>query len=263
MKTRNAMALTGLNTANPEIKIAHMERTKLGLQPGMMKTAAALFLLVISTLTASAQKFTVLSTLSKYGIDASILNASTTQQPEDYAYDFKQTTITAGKQNTTVAKFDPSSPKEEQWTVVSVDGKSPSKSETNTFRKNQAKQSTSDQTDESSYKIEKESPDHLVISYKPDPNAVPKDAAFMKDCRSYMTINLKTKKLEQVQVLNEKPVKIKILNAEKFDIVMKFNWNDQAKRYFCLSQNLNMQAKFMGQPVTVETITEYSNYSKK
>lgn len=263
MKKTNAMTLTDLNSANQEIKIANTDRTKLGLQQGMRKALVALFVLVGSALTVSAQKSVVSDAFSKHGLDASLLNPESLQQPEDYAYDFKQTTITAGKQTTIVAKFDPSNAKEEQWTVVSVDGKSPSKSEINTFRKNQAKQSSSDLADDASYKIEKESGDYLVVSYKLNPGSIPKDAPFMKDCRSYLTINLKTKKLEQAQVLNEKPVKIKILSADKFDIVTKYSRNDQAKRYFAVNQTLNMQAKFMGQAVTVETTTEYSNYTKK
>ncbi|MEJ2904940.1 hypothetical protein [Pedobacter panaciterrae] len=245
------------------LKEAGNKKTKFELQSRRKKTLIALFLLVTCSLTVSAQKSAVLSALSKYNIDASILNADNIQQPEDFAFDFKQTTVTAGKQIVTIAKYDPSGPKEEQWTVVSVDGKSPSKGDINTFRKNQSKEVKSTQTDESSYKVEKESADYLMISYKIDQASIPKDAAFMKDCRSYMTINLKTKKIEQVQVINEKPVRIKILNAEKFDLVIKYTKNDQSKRYLPVSQELNMLAKFIGQEVTVQTITEYSNYTKK
>lgn len=227
------------------------------------KMMLTLFLLVTMTVTASAQKQGVLDAFSKYGIDTSILNDDNLQQPVDYAFDLKQTTVAADKETTIVAKFDPSGSKDEQWTVVSVDGKSPSKSDINTFRKNHGKQPASAKTDESSYKIEKETPDYLVISYKQDAASIDKDAAFMKDCRLYMTVNLKTRRLEKVQAINEKPLKIKILKAEKLDLVMKYNWNEQAKRYFSSSEDLNILAKFLGQSLTVKTITEYSNYIKK
>jgi len=78
-----------------------------------------------------------------------------------------------------------------------------------------------------------------------------------------MTINLKTKKLEQVQTLNEKPVKVNILTADKFDIVLKYKWNDQAKQFVPVNENLTMEAKFIGQATNIQTITEYSNYVKK
>lgn len=244
-------------------KVMTSEKVKSQLQGCGKTVLSALFLLVVGTFSASAQKSAVLDAFSKHGIDASILNMENTQEPENFAYDFKQTTITAGKTSVTVAKFDPSSPKEEQWTVVSIDGKTPSKGDINTFRKNQVKPQTASKADDSSYKIEKESGDQLVISYKVDPATIAKDAAFMKDCRSYMTINLKTKKLEQVQALNEKPVKIKILNADKLDLVVKYVKNEEAKRYFPVYQDLNIQAKFIGQAVNVQTTTEFSNYTKK
>ena len=229
----------------------------------MKTTHVMAFLLMITTFTASAQKSTVLSAFSKHGIDAGILNADNLQQPVDYAFDLKQTTITTGKQTVIMAKFDPKGPKDEQWTVVTVDGKAPSKSDINGFRKNQNKQAASNQPEEASFRLEKETPDHLVVSFKQDPGTISKDAAFLKDCRLYMTINLKTKKLEQLQAVNEKPVKINILNADKLELVTKYIKIDQGQRYFPMHQDLNISAKFMGQAVNVQTITEYANYTKK
>lgn len=227
-----------------------------------MKVLFPLLLLMSIMLRVSAQKPVVLEIFSKYGIDPAILNSDELKRPDGYAFDFKQTVATAGKQTVTVAKFDPSSPNGEQWTVVSLDGKTPSKGELNSFRKNQVISATP-KPDDSSYKIEKENQDYLQISFKLDPNSIPKDAAFMKDCKSYLTVNLKTKKLEQSQIINEKPVKIKILTAEKFEGISKYNWNAQEKRYLITAEEVNIQAKFMGQAVNVQTSTAYTNYTRK
>lgn len=249
-----------LNFSNQEIE--NDGKIKSGLQDCAKQTLLVFALLMIFALTASAQKSAVLDAFSKHGIDAGILNDGSLMPPTDFSYDFSQTTTTAGKTISTTAKFDASAPKQEQWTVISADGKTPSKSDINSFRKNHSKQ-TPAPAEESSYKVEKETPDYLVISYKQNPDPADKEAAVLKDCRQYMTVNLKTKKLEKVQTLNEKPLKIKILSAEKFDLVTTYNWNEQAKRYFAVNENLNILAKFMGQTIPVQTITEYSNYSKK
>ncbi|ASZ12586.1 hypothetical protein KTO58_11595 [Chitinophaga pendula] len=241
----------------------NIDKMKNRLQVPGIKQVVALSLLVTSTLTVSAQKSVVLDAFSKYGIDASLLEPTTLQQPTDYAYDLKATSTAAGKQTVTMAQYDPSKPAEERWTVVSVNGQSPSRGEVNSFRKEHAKPASSSRADDASYKIDKETADYLLISYKQDPTSLPKDASFMKDCRMYMTINLKTKKAEQSQVLNEKPVKIKMLTAEKFEIMVKYNWNSEAKRYFTVSEALDMQAKFLGQTANVETASAYSNFAKK
>lgn len=261
MKNTNAMTLA--NSEVGTIGVADYKQKKFEVEGRMIKTLLILFILVVSTLHVSAQKTVVLDAFSKHGIDAGILSPANLQEPDDYAFDFRQTTIAANKTTVTIAKFDPSGPKEEQWTVISVNGKSPSKGDISSFRKNKVKEGASGQADDASYKIEKESADYLVVSYKPNATTVSKDAAFMKDCRLYMTINLKSCKLEQVQALNEKPLKIKILNAEKLDLITKYSYNGQAKRYFPVNEDLNIQAKFMGQAVNVQTVTERSNFTKK
>lgn len=273
MKKVKATALTILarGATNPAAvpgelahKITGIGKTIIGWQSISIKSLLVIFLLAVSTYTVSAQKSVVVAALSKHGIDAGILDPQTMQQQDDYAFDLKFTSTTAGKQTVTLAKFDPSNPESERWTVVSVDGKSPSRAEINSFRKNHSKQQpVTTRADDSSYKIDKETADYLLVSYKQDPASTPKDAGFMKDCRFYLTINLKTGKAEQVQAINEKPVKIKILNAEKFELTVKYSWNDQAKRYFTINEDLNMLAKFLGQTTTVETVSEYTNYTKK
>lgn len=237
--------------------------TKFELLDHSMKILLAFFLLVTVTLTASAQKSIVLDALSKYSIDANILHVANIKRPDDYSFELKRTTIAAGKEGITIAKFDPSNAVEEQWTVVSIDGKSPSRSEIKTFRKNQNKESGPTKPDETSYRIEKETPEQLIISYKIDPGSLSKDNTFLKDCRNYMTIDLKSKKLLQAQSINEKPVRIKILNAEKLNLVIKYSWNDQAKQYLPINESLIIDAKFLGQTANVQTISEYSNYVKK
>jgi len=222
-----------------------------------------LFLMMLFASTISAQKSKISDVFFKYGIDSSVLNPEKTKRPDNYAFDFKQTVITSASEAVTIAKFDPANAETERWTVVSVDGKSPSKSAINTFRKNQNKPSPVLQADDASYKIEKESADQLVISYKFDPSSLNKENGFIKDCRFYMTINLKSKKLDQIETLNEKPVKINILTADKFDLVVKYKWDDQSRQYLPVNEKLRMEAKFIGQATNVDTITEYSNYIKK
>lgn len=239
-----------------------MTKSNLGLK-NYKSNAVILFFLVMFASSVSAQKSKVLDVFFKYGIDSSILNPEKTKRPDNLAFDYKQTVITSAKETETIAKFDPSLSGAEQWSVVSIDGKSPSKSAVNSFRKNQSKASTTTPTDDSTYKIEKETPDQLVISYKVDPSNLTKENAFVKDCKFYMTINLKTKKLDQIQTINEKPVKVNILTADKLDILLKYKWNEEAKQFVPVSENLTMEAKFIGQATNIQTITEYSNYQKK
>lgn len=251
MEKTKVMARTDFNNSKTNNEIQNRTNTLI------------LFFLVLFTATVSAQKSKVMDAFFKYGIDSGILNPEKTKRPDNYAFDFKQTIITSASEAVTIAKFDPANSGAERWTVVSVDGKTPSKSAVNTFRKNQSKESPALKADDASFRIEKETADQLVISYKLDPSSLNKENGFIKDCRFYMTINIKSKKMDQIQTLNEKPVKVAILTADKFDLVVKYKWDDLAKQYLPVHEKLTMEAKFIGQAANVETITEYSNYIKK
>lgn len=227
-----------------------------------MKKLFSILILTASVLSALAQKQAVLDAFSKHGIDPAILEPKIKERPDNYAFDLKYSTITSGKESVTLAKYDPTKAEDDRWTVISVKGKAPSASEIKSFKKNHSKQPVTAKTDDATYLVEKETPDYLVISYKQDPTSIPQEAQFMKDCRQHLTINLKTKKMEKLQSLNEKPLKIKIFNAEKLDLVVKYVWNEKEGRYFTESEDLNLIVKFLGQLAPMETLSEYSNYKK-
>ncbi|OXA67819.1 hypothetical protein B0A67_21670 [Flavobacterium aquidurense] len=251
MEKTKVMTLAGFNTSTTNGALQNRINTLI------------LFSLVLVASTVSAQKSKVMDVFFKYGIDSGVLNPEKTKRPDNYAFDFKQTIITSASEGITIAKFDPANSGPERWTVVSIDGKTPSKSAVNTFRKNQSKESPALKVDDASFRIEKETADQLVISYKVEAASLNKENGFIKDCRFYMTINIKSKKMDQIQTLNEKPVKVAILTADKFDLVVKYKWDDQAKQYLPVHEKLIMEAKFIGQATNVETITEYANYTKK
>ncbi|UOE52538.1 hypothetical protein MTO98_15790 [Mucilaginibacter sp. SMC90] len=227
------------------------------------RSLVTLLVMISSGMIASAQKSVVADVLSKHGIDQSVLEPANLRVPDDYSYTVKESTTTNGKTKEVVAKFDPSQQGDEQWTVISVDNNLPSRSDINSFRKNKAKKQSANKTDDASFKIEKDAADQIVFSYKADASSISKDAEFLKDCRVFVTINTGTKQPERQQIKNEKPVKLGPLKADRFEVVTNFIKKDPGARYFPASESVSMDSKFLGQAVSVQTATEYSNYSKK
>ena len=211
-----------------------------------------------------AQKSTIITAFLKHNIDTNILDPDIKQRPEDVSFDYKYTSIAAGKEKVTLAKFDATKNGDERWIVLSVNGDSPSATEISTYQKEHRKPKVpAAKTDTTTMKVEKENQDQLVISYKLDATTIPSEVSFLKDCRNYLTINLGTKKLEQLQMLSEKPVKIKIIKANKVDLNIKYIFDEKLNKYLPISEDLNIDVKFLGQVASMETISEYSNYSKK
>jgi len=229
----------------------------------MKKISFYLLLLLISS-KAIAQKSVVLEAFGRHQINENILDPKIKQRPEDVAFDYKYTSVANDKEKVTIAKYDPSKAPDERWTVISVNGQGPSAGDIKSFRKDHSQVfNSAGKIDESSMKVEKETADELIVSYKVDAGSLPKASAFLKDCRNHLTINLKTKRLEKLQCLNEIPVKIKILKVQKLDLVIKYAYNEEQQRYLPMSEDLNLIVKFLGQEAPMETISEYSNFSKK
>ncbi|MFD2966337.1 hypothetical protein [Sphingobacterium bambusae] len=209
---------------------------------------------------AQAQKELAMNALTKYGLDKDLINKDYFKQPDNYAYDLEQTTTAANKTTVLLAKYDPQAAS--PWTVLSVDGKAPKKADISAFEKAQAEENERSKPQDASYRVDEETADKLVISYKLDPATLSKELAFMKDCRIYIHISLQSKRLLQSELVNEKPVKIKILTAEKFISTVQYQWDTTAHRYFTLQNEVDMQGKFMGQKVDVHTQAKYSNFKK-
>lgn len=211
-----------------------------------------------------AQKSAVRQVLLQHQVDTNILSPDIKQRPEDLSFDYKYTSIASGQKKTTLAKFDATKTGDERWVVLSVNGNTPSANEISTFRKEHRKPPVAgSKIDEASMKVEKETAGQLVISYKLDAATIPPEASFLKDCRNFLTINLESKRLEQLETLSEKPVKIKIIKANKVDVAIRYTYNEQEKRYLPLSEDMNIDVKFLGQEAPIETLSEYSNYVKQ
>lgn len=211
----------------------------------------------------SAQKSVVLAVLTKHGLDKDLINPRYFKQPDNYAYDLQQTTKAVDKTTALEAKYNPALPEGEKWTIVSVDGKSPSKGDIKTFTKSLREEKDESKPLDESFRVEDEKNDYLLLSYKVDPSTLSKETNFMKDCRMFLRINLTTKRLESSSVSNEKPIKIKMLTADKFVGTAHYKWDEREHRYFTVRNELQMNSKFLGQHVNIETYSEYSNFEKK
>lgn len=228
-----------------------------------MKTILIQALAIMISYQSFAQKDAVVTALNKYKLDVSVLDEKLREKPTDYSFDLKETVTTEGTQKVILGHYDASKSEDDRWTVLSSDDQQPSTTEIKRFKKEHGKQPYPPiKIDENSYKLEKEEAGALVVSFKPDPASLVADNSFIKDCRSYLTIDLKTGKLVKVESVNEKPLKIKMFNVPVLNSYSELTWNETEQRYFPIKDNINMTIKLLGQQVPTTTILEYSNFKK-
>ena len=210
-----------------------------------------------------AQKSEVLRAFSKHSIDHGILSLKINETVSSFAFDSKQVNSTNGTDKVSISKYDPSRPEGQRWELISVDGAPPSKTDLKTFNKAHENHPPDRIPDEGSYKIVKEDQDHLVVSFKYNEALLDKEGAFMKDCISYLHINLRTKLLEKYETKSEKPLKIKILNVTSLNTEVNLHHSKEYKKYLVDDQKTAMTFRILGQ--TIESVIQdsFSNYQKK
>lgn len=212
---------------------------------------------------AMAQKSTVLNAFAKHNLDTKILDANIAKTPENLSFDVKVTSLVATKETVKEGSYDATKPEGQRWTLKSVDGKTPTAKEIDAFVKEHANAvKLNPSVDESTYRVESETPDKLSVSYKIDEASLPKESKFMKDCRITKDVNLRTKRLEKVSTINEKPVRIKIVNAEKLNVIANLSYRPDLGGYVPTDNEMIMVIKFLGQSVNMDTKTQFSNFRK-
>jgi len=223
------------------------------------------FIALTISVSAFSQNEEVMKKLKEAGITGEVLSSNLKDSDAEYFYDVKITTVNSSETKVEECKFDPTKKIGERWILKTVDGGSPSKKDLKNFDKahNTKQPNINGKVDESSWGIEKDDADYLVVSFKYDKTSLPKKYAFLGDCKGLAYFNKKSKSLEKAEFVNERPIKIKIFNVTKLDMAVYYFFNKEAQTYMIKKEDLDMQVKLLGQLVDINEKSEFSNYRKK
>jgi len=89
---------------------------------------------------------------------------------------------------------------------------------------------------------------------------LPHKYAFLEDCKGLAYYNKQTGHLEKAEFVNDKPIKIKLLNVSRLDMIVYFEYQEEEGHYLIKSEELDMDISLFGQEVLIREYNEYSNY---
>lgn len=223
-----------------------------------MKKLVILALFLTHLTIANAQNQDVINTLTKHKLSEDILKANMKDMEKNRAFKLKKTSVTSNDTKVQIATYDPAKPSGQKWTLVSINDKPASESQSAKFNKLYDTDVPPTKVDQNSWKIIKEDADYLVLGFKFDQSSLVKSNNFLSDCKGQAYINLKTGKLERSEILNEKPLKIKILNLKSLDMDSSLIYNETTKNYQVEKTSLTMLISMLGQQIETQEINEYS-----
>jgi len=206
---------------------------------------------------AFAQKATVLQSLKKYNVSEEVLNTNLRANLEKYSHEVQRTVTVNDKDKVYISTFDPKKQDPPQWTLVSVNGKSPSGSEQKAFTKEHDTR-TDFKIDENSLKVAKDDGSQLEITYQYDPTSLDKEHGFLKDCLYTLHINAKTGKLEKMTEVNLKDLRIKILKVTKMTTLVNYRYIEQDKVYVPTDSNIELVIRMLGNELPMITSEKYT-----
>lgn len=206
---------------------------------------------------AFAQKSLVLQTLKKYHVSEDVLKPNLKDNLEKYAHEVERTVSFNDKDKVYISSFDPNKQDTPQWTLVSVNGKKPSKGEQKAFDK-EHNQKTDFKVDDNSYKIAKDDGNTLEITYQYDPSTIDSEHGFFKDCLFTLHINAKTGRLEKITEVNLKDLRIKILKATKLTTEVTYQYIEKDKIYVPVNDRVEVVIKMLGNEMPMITTDKYT-----
>ncbi len=220
----------------------------------MKKLILIVLLLPCSTL--FAQKSVVLQAFKKYNVSEDVLNANLKANLEKYPHQVERIITLNDKDKVYISNFDPNKQKP-QWTLVSVNGKSPSKGEQKSVD-DEHEVKVDLKVDENSLKVAKDDGSILEVNYQLDPTSLDNDHGFLKDCLYTLHINAKTGRLEKLTEINLKDLKIKILKVTKMSTEINYKYIEKDKIYVPLDNSVDIVIKMLGNEMPMLTSEKYT-----
>lgn len=222
-----------------------------------MKRLLLAIMAVLLGYSAFAQRSIVLQALKKYNVSEEVLNPNLKDNLEKYAHEVQRTVTVNDKDKVYISTFDPNKQDPPQWTLVSVNGKNPSKGEQKAFDK-EHNIKTNFKVDDNSYKVTKDDENTLEITYQYDPTTVDSDHGFFKDCLFTLHINAKTGRLEKMTEVNLKDLRIKILKATKLTTEVTYQYIEKDKTYVPVNDRVEVVIKMLGNEMPMITADKYT-----
>lgn len=140
--------------------------------------------------------------------------------------------------------------------MVSVNGKSPSKSDQKAFTK-EHDTNLAFKIDERTLKVAKDDGKTLEITYQYDPASLDQDHQFLKDCLYTLHINSTTGRLERLTEKNLKDLKIKFLKATEMSTSINYRYIDKDQTYIPVDSYVMIVIKMLGNELPMMTSEKY------
>jgi len=214
--------------------------------------------------TVFGQKAEVEKKLQEYGIPQDFFVDNLKDENANHSFKIKCTTITTEETKVEEGFYDPTLSDGKRWKLISVNDQEPTSKEIKQFHKahNTSEDSGAGEPEDEDWKILEDNDSKLVIGFQYRKENLPHKYKFLAQCKGKVFVNKDEKRLDKVEFYNTEPVKIKIFNVDKLDMVVTYKVEEGTKTYLIEKEDILMDARLLGQSVEVKETSEFYDYKK-
>jgi len=215
-----------------------------------------------------AQDKSVVSLLKEYNLLGGEFLSTINISNVDYSFDAlsisknKQEATGHQTQNKREFTFNSRKPLGQKFTLISVDGKTPSKKDIKHF--NKEKNSTKEQSKlilaEDNYFIEKNNEEELILGFNIPQEQITSNTAFMAHCTGYIYIDKTSKRINKIVIKSNEAFNLKLFHVTEMNITINIAYNDEYKQYYVSDEDTNMKVLVLGSITDFEIKEVYSNF---
>ena len=233
-----------------------------------MRNITYSLILLLSFHLAYGQKDEIDEKLKKYGIPGDHIVNSLKDANAEYYFKFKSTTWIPSKQGmeqiVEEGEFDPGLPAGQRWRLLRVNGREPEPKELKKFNKaqNTLNNNVSTEIDEGNYRIEEDNDRLMVIGLRYKEETLPQRYKFLSDCSGMAYIDKEKKRLTRIEYRNDFAVKVWNYKASGLSLVQYYTYNETGNNYLISREEMDLEANYIGQGVSILFDIEYTDYRK-
>jgi len=228
-------------------------------------TPVLLLLFIMGTISQlTAQKAEIEKRLAELGISSDLAFNNLSENNINYSCNAIMTETTTEKTTVEKASFNPLKDDGSRWTLISVNGDTPSKKDIKKFNKahNDSGNRIQAKPDENSMKIITDNEHILVIGLQYKESDLPKKYKFLAQCNSEIYVDKEAKRLYKIRFFNTEPLKIKVFNVVKLDMTMEFMQSSDGETTLLKDETTIMDVKLFGKMVEIIEKSDFYDYNK-
>ncbi len=233
-----------------------------------MKTIFSIILLLSMSFSIKANGNEAELLLNKYGLKIdSVLNIIDISHPT-YSYNSRISNTIHTESNdadTETAKsysYDASKNIGEQFTLLTVDGASPSKKDIKNFNKEKNKNSNQKKAllKSEDFFIISNDENTAIIGFNMPKEELPSKLAYLAHCTGSIFIDKKTGRITKFEIKSKEPFSMKIFHVNNMFIEINLSYSEELKRYYVIKETAKMEMMIMGVIATSVSIEVFSDF---